>query len=237
MTDDQWLSEQVRLCAEDLVSSSPNIDLSHILELALHLAEASGDTERSSILRAELEGYDAVGCEVPSRRQIRGYASPFPVRALAYMDAEEIFVGNCEKFSQITLTVGQPVTAFEDALIQTEPSGALAFRVPAAEVTGTAAILDDDTEVYIYVLPREVRRLVADARLLVMNTLIGCVVTAATGKELPMSGISLAPLEPGAGRGRRLPSEIVAPEPYDLLTDSSASDTEDMDPSEDGDGQ
>jgi hypothetical protein len=155
--------------------------LAETLTLARALAEALGDDARAAQLDAELIGYENVGLEVPPERRVGGYASPFPVRAIGLLEPEEIFIANREKFSQVTLTIGQPVRDLEAALEQIQQGGVLALKVPASEVTGESALTDPDTEVFIYVLPREIERLLHLARRHALDTIVAAIAGAAVG--------------------------------------------------------
>jgi hypothetical protein len=150
--------------AAQIIRGAKEATLVDLLELGRSLAEAVGDGDREKVLRAELKGYEAVQLEVPSERRVTGYASPFPVRAIGLLDPEEIFLANREKFSQVTLTIGQAVHELEQALEQIQQGGVLALKVAASEVSGEAVHTDADTEVFIYILPREIERVVASAR-------------------------------------------------------------------------
>lgn len=162
------------------MSQSGDRSLASMLGLGLALARACGDEEVADQLEAELDGYDATG-EVPEVRRARGYASAFPVRALdlGLLDPEEIFTANNEKFSQITLSIGQPVAELEQALAQIRQGGVLALKVPASEVSSEAADTADGTEVFIYILPQEIQKIVDGARALALESLVSRVVEAA----------------------------------------------------------
>ena len=136
------------------------------------------------MLRAELIGYAEAEVEIPAERKALGFASPFPVRALdlGLLDPEEIFLANREKFSQVTLTIGQPIEELVTALSQIRQGGVLALRVPASEVTGESATTDEDTEVYIYILPREIQRIVDAARARALEVIVTRVVEASLGE-------------------------------------------------------
>jgi hypothetical protein len=175
--------DAVRGAADRLLSEGEDPSTGGLLRLASALCAAAGDRARSRILRAELEGYEATGVPVPARRRVQGYASPFRVRAIGLLDPEEIFLANREKFAQVSLTIGQPVSELETALDQIREGGVLALRVPASEISGEAAGTDPDTEVHIYVLPREIERVVEAARTLVVDALVARVVEGALGPE------------------------------------------------------
>ncbi len=159
--------------------------LQQILELGLALAKASGAQAQAERLEAELTGYQGREEQVPAERRAVGFASSFPVRALdmGLLDPEEIFLANREKFSQVTLTIVQPLAELQQALSQLEQGGVLALKVPASEVTGHAAATDDDTEVYIYILPREIQSIVEGARAEALRSVIDWVVSAAARPE------------------------------------------------------
>ena len=61
----------------------------------------------------------------------------------------------------------------------------LALKVPASEITGESAMTDDDTEVFIYILPREIQRIVDSARARALDAVIDRIVEAATGARVP----------------------------------------------------
>ncbi|MEO1232886.1 MAG: hypothetical protein AAFZ18_28730 [Myxococcota bacterium] len=176
--DDPGVMEVARAMSQDGDRS-----LAAMLRLGFELARACGDDEASQLLQAELEGYDASG-EVPEVRRAQGYASAFPVRALdlGLLDPEEIFTANNEKFSQITLSIGQPVSELEQALAQIRQGGVLALKVPASEVSSEAADTAEGTEIFIYILPREIQKIVDGARALALESLVSRVVEAAAGE-------------------------------------------------------
>ena len=153
-------------------------------------ADAAGDKVRAATIGAELRGYEGAGVEIPERRRVGGFASPFPVRAIGLLEPEEIFLANREKFSQVTLTIGQPVAELETTLAQIQEGGVLALRVPASEITGEAAATDPNTEVYIYILPREIERVVEGARTMVLDALVARLVEASIG---PVEPVELGP--------------------------------------------
>jgi len=173
--------EAVKDAARMLRSVGGQPSLVQMLEFGRALAEATGDDEQAASLRAEILGYDAVGREVPPERKVVGFASPFPVRAIGFLDPEEIFLANREKFSQVTLTIGQAIEELESALAQIESGGVLALKVPASEVSSGAIATDDDAEVFIYILPREIDRVVQHARRMALNSLIWRLVEGAIG--------------------------------------------------------
>lgn len=156
-----------------------------MLTLGRALARACGDVDVADRLDAEIEGYGDAAGEVPEVRRASGFASAFPVRALdlGLLDPEEIFSANNEKFSQVTLTIGQPVGELEQALAQIRQGGVLALKVPAAEVTQRSADTSEDTEVYIYILPREIQRIVDGARAIAFEALVSTLVEAAASAE------------------------------------------------------
>jgi len=173
-------SEAVRTAAR-AVAGPEEPSLGAILGLCLALAEARGASETARRLAAELRGYQDSGLEVPAERRALGFASVFPVRALdlGLVDPEEIFLTNREKFSQVSLTISQPIEDLVAALAQIRQGGVLALRVPAVEVLGDAADADDDAEVCIYILPREIQRIVDNARTVALRALLDEVVVAA----------------------------------------------------------
>lgn len=166
--------------AADVIRESQQGSLQEILELGRALAEAAGATAQAQRMEAELSGYQGREEEVPAERRASGFASSFPVRALdmGLLDPEEIFLANREKFSQVTLTIVQPLAELQQALAQLEQGGVLALKVPASEVTGHSASTDDDTEVFIYILPREIQRIVEAARVQVLQAVISWLVAA-----------------------------------------------------------
>lgn len=161
--------------------------LAETLELARALSEACGAAEIARSLHAELIGYGEVEVEIPPERKALGFASPFPVRALdlGLLDPEEIFLANREKFSQVTLTIGQPIEELVTALSQIRQGGVLALRVPASEVTGESANTDADTEVFIYILPREIQKIVDAARARALGAISMRIAEAALGLKRP----------------------------------------------------
>ncbi|MBI4820086.1 MAG: hypothetical protein HY791_27670 [Deltaproteobacteria bacterium] len=195
----KWLrDEAVTRAAKSLRTSGRRMQLDRILELARALSAAAGDLEREKILRAELLGYEKVGLEVPEERRVAGFASPFPVRAIGLLEPEEIFLANREKFSQVTLTIGQPVKELEVALSQIEQGGVLALRVPASEVSGEAANTDLDVEVYIYILPREIERVIMSAKQKALESIISRVVEGVLGSE-PGAEVTASIMAPDLG--------------------------------------
>lgn len=154
--------------------------LAQMLGLGQALAQAAGAEAEAQRLRYELSGFAGHENLVPEERKAMGFASSFPVRALdmGLLDPEEIFLANREKFSQVTLTIVQPIEELQSALAQLEQGGVLALRVPASEVTGHSASTDDDTEVYIYILPREIRRIVESARARALESVMGWLAVA-----------------------------------------------------------
>ncbi|MEQ8980662.1 MAG: hypothetical protein RL846_22160 [Deltaproteobacteria bacterium] len=99
---------------------------------------------------------------------------------MGLLDPEEIFLANREKFSQVTLTIGQPVEELETALSQIRQGGVLALKVPASEITQESASTDEETEVFIYILPREIQRIVDAARARALDAVIRRIVDAAS---------------------------------------------------------
>jgi hypothetical protein len=179
-------SPAVRAAAESIRESGKASSLVEMLELGRAIAEACGAEEAAQILHAELIGYGEAEVEVPPERKALGFASPFPVRALdlGLLDPEEIFLANREKFSQVTLTIGQPIEELQAALAQIRQGGVLALRVPASEVTGESAATDDDTEVFIYILPREIQRIVDAARGRALEAVVMRIVEATLDEAL-----------------------------------------------------
>jgi hypothetical protein len=165
--------------AAQMIRAARQPSLVEMLELGRALAEAVEDSDRERLLRAELYGYEVAQLEIPSERRVVGFASPFPVRAIGLLDPEEIFLANREKFSQVTLTIGQAVSELEQALEQIQQGGVLALKVAASEVSGEAVLTDADTEVFIYILPREIERVVASARRKALDAIAARIVEAA----------------------------------------------------------
>jgi hypothetical protein len=178
-------SQEVKEAAQSILDSGKTSSLTQMLELSRAIADACGAKEAASILRAELIGYSEAEVEIPAERKALGFASPFPVRALdlGLLDPEEIFLANREKFSQVTLTIGQPIEELQSALAQIRQGGVLALRVPASEVTGESASTDDDTEVFIYILPREIQRIVDAARARALETIVAHIAAASVGDK------------------------------------------------------
>jgi hypothetical protein len=171
---------KVKEAARAIAESGKAYSLVEMLELGHAIAEACGAKQAADVLKAELVGYGEAEVEVPPERKALGFASPFPVRALdlGLLDPEEIFLANREKFSQVTLTIGQPIEELQSALAQIRQGGVLALRVPASEVTGESASTDDDTEVFIYILPREIQRIVDAARARALEAVVMRIVEA-----------------------------------------------------------
>lgn len=166
----------------------PLLGLSELLQLGQALAEAMGQEPLAAILKAEIEGYKDEALEVPSERRVVGFASAFPVRALdqGLLMPEEIFLSNREKFSQVVLTISQPILELQEALNQIREGGVLSLRVPASEISRESAETDPDTQVYIYILPREVERIVQGTRSRALRAVVGCLVDAALeGQDEP----------------------------------------------------
>jgi hypothetical protein len=178
-------SLEVRSVA-DRLREAPQPSLARVLELGAVLARACGDRATAERLTAEVGGYDAVDEDaLPEVRRVGAFASPFPVRALdlGLLDAEEVFLVNREKFSQVTLAIAQPVEELESALEELGEAGVLSLRVPAARVNGRSAQTPPDDEVYIYVLPREIRRILDSARQAALDALVGRLVEAAAPSD------------------------------------------------------
>jgi hypothetical protein len=173
--------QAVQSSAKNLREAGREPTLADMLSLGCALAQAAGDGAQAKRLRAELEGYESVGLEVPSERRVTGFASPFPVRAIGFLDPEEIFLANREKFSQVTLTIGQAIEELEASLAQIEQGGVLALKIPASEVSGDAILDGEASEVYIYILPREIERVVTTARRAALNALVWRIVDGALG--------------------------------------------------------
>ena len=174
-------TEQVQAAARAIRDEGRG--LPEMLALGRSLAQACGAEATAARLGAEIGGFQESSLPIPEVRKVMGFASPFPVRALdqGVLLPEEIFLANREKFSQVTLTIGQPIAELEQALAQIRQGGVLALRVPAAEITGASADTEDDTEVYIYILPREIQRIVDSARAEALDAIIECLVDAALG--------------------------------------------------------
>lgn len=177
--------EAVLVAARAIQGDALDPSLAQMLELGRALSKACGADETAAMLEAELIGYQEARVEIPPERKALGFASPFPVRALdlGLLDPEEIFLANREKFSQVTLTIGQPIEELQQALAQIRQGGVLALKVPASEITGESATTDDDTEVFIYILPREIQRIVDSARARALDAVIDRIVEAATGER------------------------------------------------------
>lgn len=177
--------EAVLVAARAIQGETKDPSLAQMLELGRALSRACGADEAAAMLEAELVGYQEAKVEIPPERKALGFASPFPVRALdlGLLDPEEIFLANREKFSQVTLTIGQPIEELQQALAQIRQGGVLALKVPASEITGESANTDDDTEVFIYILPREIQRIVDSARARALDAVIDRIVEAATGER------------------------------------------------------
>ena len=173
----------VKASAQTLLARPGHLE--QTLEFSQSLALAYGNRELASKLESELEGYEDNAENVPDVRRATGFASPFPVRALemGLLDPEEIFLTNHEKFSQVTLTIGQPISELEQALNQLRAGGVLTLKVPASDVTGRSAHTTTDVEVYIYILPREIQRIVESARVLAQETIWSMIVHAAAFDE------------------------------------------------------
>lgn len=160
--------------------------LGQILDLGRVLARACGATQTAERLAAEIEGYDADDdASLPEVRRVGAFASPFPVRALdlGLLDPEEVFLVNREKFSQVSLTIGQPIDELETALVQLGEAGVLSLRVPASRVNGRSADTREDDQVYIYVLPREIRRILEAARQEALRALLDRFIEAAAPSD------------------------------------------------------
>ena len=157
--------DDVRAAAQAL-RGAEEATLAQMLALGRALADAAGAEAEAQRLHLERVGFAGQEEHVPDERRAMGFASSFPVRALdmGLLDPEEIFLANREKFSQVTLTIVQPIEELQSALAQLEQGGVLALKVPASEVTGHSARTEDDTEVFIYILPREIRKIVESAR-------------------------------------------------------------------------
>lgn len=175
-------SSEVRALAEEL-KGAPEPSLRQMLELGRVLAEACGADELARRLAAETLGWEGIDeHDLPDERRVAGFASPFPVRALelGLLDPEEVFLVNREKFSQVSLALPQPVQELEAALRDLGEAGVLALRVPASEVNERSADTDASDQVYIYVLPREIRRILDSARREALRALTERLVEAAT---------------------------------------------------------
>jgi len=173
-------TESVRAIAERM--DAPRPTLSQVLQLGRALAEACGDHEAARRLAFEVDGYEDDDDALPDERRVGAFASPFPVRALdlGLLDPEEVFLVNREKFSRVTLSIGQPVGELEAALDRLGDAGVLSLRVPASEVSGHSA--EPEGEVYLYILPREIRRVLDAARDEALRALIDRVVEAARAR-------------------------------------------------------
>jgi len=186
MTDSKTILEQgeVKEAAQALRACDDPLELSQILEFTRTLAAARGDDESVLILSAELEGYEAVEIEIPERRRVVGFASSFPVRAIGHLDPEEIFLANRDKFAQVSLTMGQPICDLMAAIERLDATGVIELRVPASEITGSAAVVDAGTEIHIYILPSEIQRIVNETERVVMNDLLESILVSSLGRSL-----------------------------------------------------
>lgn len=174
-------SLEVRTVADHL-REAPERTLARVLELGAVLARACGDDDTAARLSAEVGGYEGVDEDaLPDVRRVGAFASPFPVRALdlGLLDAEEVFLVNREKFSHVTLAIAQPVDELETALEELGDAGVLSLRVPASQVNGRSADTPHDDHVHIYVLPREIRRILDAAREAALDALVGRLLDAA----------------------------------------------------------
>lgn len=172
-------TEPLRQVAERLRGNeAPSLSL--VLELGRELARGCEAMDLAERLDLEIRGFDDRSGDIPEDRRVNAFASPFPVRALdmGLLDPEEVFLVNREKFSQVRLTIGQPITELENALRELGSGGVLAMRVPASEITSNSADTDADTEVYLYILPREIQRVVESARALAVRALCDRIVEA-----------------------------------------------------------
>lgn len=173
--------EDVKEAAQTLREALPKMGLRELLGLGRALSLGLSKEEEAAGLQAELEGYADDGVTVPEVRKVVGFASAFPVRALDQnmLMPEEIFLSNREKFSQVILTIGQPIAELQTALTQIREGGVLSLKVPAAQISGESADTDEETMVYIYILPREIQRIVDAARARALEAVIGCLIDAA----------------------------------------------------------
>jgi len=156
--------------------------LGPVMALGRALARACGSEATARRLGREIEGYEGIDdTELPDVRRVGAFASPFPVRALdlGLLDPEEVFLVNREKFSQVKLTIVQPIHELETALLQLGEAGVLSLRVPASQVNGESVETPDGDEVFIYVLPREIQRIVDSARHQALRALLERLVEAA----------------------------------------------------------
>jgi hypothetical protein len=174
-------TKEVRNAALEFRETSGRSSLSAILKLGSVLAKACGEELEAASLRAEVDGYTDASVLVPEDRKATAYASAFPVKALdlGLLDPEEIFLGNREKFSEVSLMIGQPVEELAAALSQIRQGGVLALKVPASEIVLESAFVDPETEVHVYILPREIQRIVESVQSRALNAVIGRLVEAA----------------------------------------------------------
>ncbi len=193
MTDDKAMERRLHfaealgsegvLAVAERIRAAEEPSLIDMLELGHALAVACDQAGHAARLHAELKGYQNSSVDVPPERKAMGFASPFPVRALdlGLLDPEEIFLANREKFSQVTLTIAQPIEELQLALSQIRQGGVLAVKVPASEVTAESASTDEDTEVFIYILPREIQRIIDAAHGLALRAVVMRIVDVSLG--------------------------------------------------------
>ncbi|NJK89028.1 MAG: hypothetical protein HC923_06220 [Myxococcales bacterium] len=168
-------SEPVRRAAEHLKEHG-SLRLVGLLELSRALAVNDGNEDEAACFAAELAGYgEGAEEEIPENRRIDAFASPFPIRAIdmGLIDPEEVFIVNRDKFSQVRLTLHQPAADLEEAVDKLEDGGVVTLQVPAAEVTGRSADTDDVELVYVYILPKEIRRVLEGIRATAVSSIVG----------------------------------------------------------------
>lgn len=166
----------VRAAAEAFRSEG---GLTHTLLLGAALADAAGEADEAEMLRREAEGFEGVRT-IPEGRRVMAYASPFPVRALdlGLLDPEEVFMVNQDKFARVRFALLEPAAELESMLEQLVSGGVLALKSRAEDVVGDAADVPEDTEVFLYVLPREVRQVVERCRKMALDTIVQRLVQA-----------------------------------------------------------
>lgn len=172
------MQKDVQEAARSLQSIDDRWNLDQILQFTRSLAKARGDDDALEFLSAELDGYEVAEYEIPERRRVQGFASSFPVRAIGHLEPEEIFLANRDKFAQVSLTMGQPIRELVSAIERLDETGVIELRVPASEITGSAAQVDADAEIHIYILPSEIKRIINQTERLVLDDLLNSVLNA-----------------------------------------------------------
>lgn len=156
-------------------------DVSTALRFGASLARAMGAEKEAALLQAEADGYQESSGQPPDARSVLAFASPFPVRALdlGLLDPEEVFVVNREKFAQVRFPIVQPAGELERLMLQLTEGGVFSMRVPASELPCRAAEVDPESEIFLYILPRELQRLVDRARRMAFTAIVDRVAAAA----------------------------------------------------------